>query len=230
MIFAGVCLDYGHGGLVEGAYQTAGNQYTFTDAEDYWIGEGVINRKCAARLMGLLLKSGTRVWDAVAQREWTWAPSWCELEQADVRLDARTDYANRVEANRRVEGFSLFLSLHSNAVGALAHGPSQPARGVSFYTAPGESTADAVASTLHAAFCARLAAEDFPMRSGDWADGDVDHEARLWVLRRTTAPAVLGEVGFFTNLTDARFLDSERGQQIIAESYFAGIQSWLVRG
>jgi N-acetylmuramoyl-L-alanine amidase len=65
------------------------------------------------------------------------------------------------------------------------------------------------------------------VRAATAADGDQDAEAQFYVLRKTVAPAVLGEVGFFTNINDARFLDSEQGQRRIARAYLDGIRPFI---
>jgi N-acetylmuramoyl-L-alanine amidase len=223
MMYAGIVVDYGHGGMVGGVYQTAGKQYTFTDYGGYWIGEGVSNRKSAASLIRQALAAGVRVWDAVAAREWTEAPTWDQLEQKDVSLADRVAYANDGPRRRAV-----YLSLHSNAVGDSSVGPSQRARGVEMYTSPGQTAADPIATSLIEAFRAEVA-EGIPVRRGDTADGDPDMEARFYVLTRTAGPAILGEVGFFVNIHDARFLDSCAGQEAIGRAYLAGVLPF-VRG
>ena len=40
----------------------------------------------------------------------------------------------------------------------------------------------------------------------DKSDGDLDKEARFYVLTKTNCPAVLNEVGFMDNLIDAKLL------------------------
>jgi N-acetylmuramoyl-L-alanine amidase len=40
-------------------------------------------------------------------------------------------------------------------------------------------------------------------------------------------PAVLGEVGFFTNISDARFLLDEANHVKIAKAYWLGVRQWL---
>ena len=239
--FSGVCLDYGHGGYDVAAdpdgvrsgvfarehYLMRGTkQYLHTDARPpLFAPEGVINRMSAARLAVLLLGSGFRVWDCVAGRELVEPPTWELLEQRDTPLHERTAYANTMCPD------ALYLSLHANAVGMSIEGPSQPARGVSFYTSPGETLSDAVASTIHSAFSRNLkGVSDLSVLLGDWRDGDVDYEEDFWVLRGTVSSAVLGEVGFFTNLDDARFLLSERGQRVISLSWFDGVVPWLRPG
>lgn len=217
MQYDGIVIDYGHGGMINGQYQTAGKQYTFSDYDDYWIGEGVTNRKTAAYLIRYALEAGVRVWDAVARKEWTEAPRWHELEQADVSLSARVAYANTLPQKR-----AIYLSLHSNAIGNSSVGPSQSARGVCFYTSVGQTTSDQIATSLNNSF-KDIVYPDMPIRSGEWGDGDVDYEAGFYVLRNTSSAAVLGEAGFFTNISDAKFLDSVDGQQRIARAYLQGV-------
>ena len=221
MSYTGLVLDYGHGGIIDGKYQTAGKQYTFTDHDDYWIGEGVTNRKTAAFLIKLALRSEIRVWDCVARREWTEAPTWQELEQNDTSLGSRVAYAN--EGERRG---AIFLSLHSNAIGSSSTGPSQSARGVVMFTSKGQTQADPIAESITESFKV-IVAPDIPVRRGDRSDGDQDAEAQFYVLRKTVAPAILGEVGFFTNIDDARYLDSDQGQRRIARAYLCGIRPFL---
>ena len=220
----GIVVDYGHGGVIDDKYQTAGKQYTFTDYDYYWIGEGVVNRKTAAYLIRYALEAGVRVWDAVAQKEWVTAPTWTELEQRDVSLSTRVAYANGGDRRR-----AIYLSIHSNAIGSSSVGPSQSARGVSYYTSIGQTSSDAIATSLYAA-AKEIIYPAMPIRRGDWSDGDVDAEANFYVLRNTAGPAVLGEVGFFTNITDATFLDSAPGQQRIARAYLQGVMPFVTTG
>ena len=221
MSYIGIVVDYGHGGIIDNQYQTAGKQYTFTDYDDYWVGEGVINRKVAAYLIRYALEAGVRVWDAVARKEWTEPPRWTELEQRDTSLSSRVAYANTSPQNRAV-----YLSIHSNAIGNSSVGPSQSARGVCFYTSVGQTGSDAIATSLNTSF-EDIVYPDLPIRRGNWSDGDVDEEANFYVLRRTVSAAVLGEVGFFTNITDARYLDSSAGQQQIGRAYLVGVRPFI---
>jgi N-acetylmuramoyl-L-alanine amidase len=226
-IFTHLLLDYGHGGIIDGVYQTpGGKQYTHTSVSPPLVlYEGVSNRRTAWRLLRRALAAGVPVFDVVAARRY--APgvdappaTWHDLEQLDVSLSRRTRAANKYRGG-------LYVSVHSNAIGNTISGPSRSARGVDVYTSHGQTAADPVADTLHAAFQEVLAGEDMPVRRGDWRDDDADHEAGFWVLRKTAMAAVLGEVGFFTNIDDARFLDSERGQDLIAEAYWRGVGGWL---
>ena len=46
----------------------------------------------------------------------------------------------------------------------------------------------------------------------------------IWVLQATQMPAVLIETGFIANYDDERYLNSEKGQQEIAESITRAIK------
>lgn len=229
--FDAIILDYGHGGVINGIYQTpGGKQYHHTDVDPVLsLYEGVSNRQTAARLIPMLLAAGVLVFDCVAERQWTAPPAnWLALAQMDTPLQRRTAYANSVATGYRCRR-ALYLSLHSNATGNTIRGPSQPARGVDIYTSRGQTLADGVASSIHASMAKTLPAAGMPVRRGEWSDGDVDHEAGFWVLRKTAMPAVLTETGFFTNLQDARFLSSEAGQDAIAMAIYGGLRDWLGR-
>lgn len=220
--YAGVVLDYGHGGIIDGVYQTPiSKQYKFTDHDGFWIGEGVTNRKTCAYLIQYCLDAGIRVWDSVAKTEWTYAPHWMELEQSNTSLASRVTYANGPETRH-----AILLSVHSNAIGSSIEGPSLPARGVSMYTSVGQTASDVIADSLYESFT-KIVGDDLCIRPGNWEDGDRDHEANFYMLRKTYGPAVCGEVGFFTNINDARFLDSEVGQQKIARAYLEGVLPFL---
>lgn len=208
-----VGIDYGHGGLIDGQYQNTGKQYTFTDHGDHWIGEGLINRRIAAKVIGLLLRdTDAIVVDCVADVCWESGPHWYDLDQRDASLRERVKNAN-------AQTLDIFVSLHSNAIGDDIRGPSRRPRGVSFFTSPGQTVADDYATAFYRAF----EDQDLPIRPGHWGDADQDWEAPFYVLTKTRAPAVLAEVGFYTNYEDARYLQSEAGQDEIARCYVAGI-------
>ena len=209
--FGGIIIDYGHGGMIEGVFQTPGaKQYRFTDRDGLWIGEGVNNRQIAARLIELALEHGVRVWDAVAGRKWTTAPHWTELEQADVSLRRRVQYTNSVPG-------AVLLSIHSNAVGDAIEGESIPVRGLRLFTSKGETRSDRIAKTLN---------EGLAQHQALRVRGEPT-EADFYVLTKTRNSAVLAELGFFTNYNDARYLMSDEGQQAIAVGLLAGLLPWV---
>ncbi len=48
----------------------------------------------------------------------------------------------------------------------------------------------------------------------------------IWVLQATQMPAILIETGFIANAEDERYLNSEKGQQEIAEAIAKGIKKY----
>ena len=218
--YDGVCIDYGHG------EDTPGKRYRFTDHDDFECREYMTNRITAARLIKLLLESGRRVYDIVADKEWkledVQAADWCwhKLEQSDVGLSARVAVANKRPS-------WLVVSTHSNAIGYQNVGESLSARGACFYTSPGQTASDEVSEALHWAFVKAFEGEPVHVRRGEMKDGDHDYEANFFILRKTRGSAVLGEVLFFVNYEDARYLMSAHGQAVIAQAYYDGVAPFV---
>lgn len=72
--------------------------------------------------------------------------------------------------------------------------------------------------------------EDFKTRAGRKSRGvkdSNDREYSLQVLKYTTMPSVLVECGFLTNASEAVFVNTEYGLDILASSMFRGIRSYL---
>lgn len=107
--------------------------------------------------------------------------------------------ASRVELANSIQGLDLFVSLHSNASG---DGKSWTAPdGFGIYTSSGPPTAQrniAARDILAQAVAAGIRL---------WGDG-LFHDPALYVLRKTTAPAVLIECGFHTNQAETELLKS----------------------
>lgn len=216
-----VVVDYGHG------EDTPGKRYRFTDHQDFECKEWITNRMTAAGLIKLLIGNGYKVYDPVADQWWTkelisddW--SWEDLHKGDVPLNTRVARANKIKK-------SFLISCHSNAVGKSSSGPSINARGGLMYTSPGNTSSDKIAQSLHESFVRAFEGEGVWMRKGDTSDGDNDNEANFTMLTKTASPAVLGEMLFFVNIDDARYLMSERGQAVIAQAYFDGIVPFLTK-
>lgn len=219
-----VVIDYGHGGIYRAKYQTAGKQYDHQSVfPSIWVGEGILNRVMAARVIKRLLGAGVRVFDCVKNQWWETAPSWMELEQTDVALSSRAAATNRIQ---RQHPDAPLISLHSNAIGMSLAGNGHPVRGTSFWTSKGTTRSDALADSLWRAFDRRDGC-GMPLRRGDMTDGDHDHEADFHMLTRTVGVAVLIECGYFTNIDDVKLLLSLDGQRRISKAIYAGVTDWL---
>jgi len=132
-------------------------------------------------------------------------------DEHDVSLERRVQIANGIQE------LDLFVSLHSNAAGNGAEWMS--ARGYGVYTAAAGDTADR-----------NLAARALIVRAqeagiGLWGGGL--HHSALYVLRYTTAPAVLIEHLFHDNLEDVALLKDSAFRSKLAEVDAKGILDYL---
>ena len=142
-------------------------------------------------------------------------------EETDISLPER---CRRVNEWCRQLGKDnvLLISIHCNAAGRGDRWLS--ARGWCAYTTRGGTRADALATSLYTAAQAHLPGHR--LRT-DYTDGDPDMEADFYILRHTTAPAVLTENFFMDALPDYRFLLSPEGQQAIVSLHVTGITAYL---
>ncbi len=63
-------------------------------------------------------------------------------------------------------------------------------------------------------------------KTGREALGVSQRQVGIWVLQATNMPAILVETGFITNYDDERYLNSESGQQELAEAITAAIRRY----
>jgi len=216
MAFSRIIIDYGHGGMIDGEYQTpTGKQYHFTEPEEFSIYEGVTNRGIASKLMSLLVQAGVEVFDCVEDCYVTEAVTAEDLEQSDVSLGARVRNAN--EENKR--GETLFISIHSNAIGMELRGPSLNARGADVFVYRNSGLTGRIAANMLENY------EQTALRPRR-----VVENKKFYVLRKTAMPALLTENGFFVNIEDAKYLLSDDGQWEIAMAHYEAIKDLLDTG
>ena len=193
-------FDNGHGGVIDGVYQTAGKRSpVWPDGEVLY--EGEFNRAIVNRLVKLCDDAGIECVNLVDTQE-------------DVPLSSRTDEANNIYRKQKDnDGKScIYVSIHANGFS------SESANGWGVYTSEGETKSDKIATIL-----ATKAEVEFPsekMRK-DTSDGDADKESNFWVLRKTVMPAILSENFFMTNSDNChKYLLSEDGRDRIAKIHF----------
>jgi len=197
-------FDNGHGGIIDGVYQTAGKRSPVWD-DGTVLYEGEFNRAIVNRLMDLCDEAGIDCINLVDTQE-------------DVSLSKRTEKANDIFRQQRdKDGKScIYVSVHANGFS------QESAHGWSVYTSEGETKSDKIATILF-----NKAQNEFPdekMRK-DTRDGDVDKEANFWVLRKTVMPAILSENFFMTNYSNChKYLLSEEGRDRIAKIHFEMVQ------
>ena len=113
-----VLLDNGHGGLINGEYQTPGKRSPVWD-DGSQLFEGEFNRSIVARITESL--TSINIPYVII------AP-----ETRDIKLSTRVKRANDIQGES-----CFYLSIHSNAGGG---------NGFEVFTSPGETTSDKIAT------------------------------------------------------------------------------------
>lgn len=175
-----VILDNGHGGMINGEYQTPGKR------SPNWpqgiLYEGMFNRWVVNRIIEKL--------DRLKIPYYHISP-----ELNDVTLETRRNRANRIyEINTDV----WLLSIHANAGGGT---------GIEAFTTIGQTSADGLADTILSNLETDM--HDTRMRF-ELADGDKDKEMNFYILKETKPPAVLVELGFMDQPVDYDRLWNEK--------------------
>lgn len=193
-------FDNGHGGIINGKYQTAGKRSPiWKDGSQLF--EGEFNRAIVDRLMTMCKAEGISCINLVDTQE-------------DISLGKRVAKANSIH---REERNCIYISIHANGFS------KESANGWSCYTSKGHTKSDTIASILY-----DKAEAEFPnekMRKDTYSDGDSDKEANFYVLRMTSMPAILSENFFMTNYSNCKnYLLSEEGRDRIAKIHFEMIK------
>jgi len=196
-------FDNGHGGIINGAYQTPGKRSPKWE-DDTQLFEGEFNRSIVNRLVKLCKDNNIDYVNLVDT-------------QQDVSLRKRTDAANDIYREQKDKDGKdcIYVSVHANGFS------KESAHGWSVYTTVGETKSDKIAQILFDK--AKIEFPDHKMRR-DTRDGDDDKEANFWVLRKVVMPSVLSENFFMTNREESRLLLSEEGRDRIAKIHFQMIQ------
>jgi len=196
-------LDNGHGGIIDGVYQTAGKRSPkWEDGTQLF--EGEFNRAVVKRIVKLCEDEGIECINLVDTEE-------------DLSLRWRTDKANDIYRERQqTDGKKcIYVSVHANGFN------KESAHGWSVYTTEGETKSDKIAQILY-----EKAKAEFPTHKMrvDTRDGDADKEANFWVLRKVVMPSILSENFFMTNREESRLQLSEEGRDRIAKIHFEMIK------
>ena len=200
-----VLLDYGHGGIINGKYQTApGKMFTFEDG--YTIYEGEVNRKIG-RVVEDFLKRDNIEYEVISPGE------------LDISLSERVKKANEIYKSNK---YCYGISIHSNAASTNTIGKGSNATGFEIWTSPGFTKSDPIAEIFADTYIKRF--KDVKFRS-DLSDGDKDKEANLYMLTKTNCPFILIENLFYDNRKEAEFLNSPNGQTQIAVCIYLSIKN-----
>lgn len=215
-------LDPGHGGIIDGEYQTVGKRSpTLPDGTILY--EGVFNREIVTRIIALCYEVGRKdlgwQFDAQTRIEYGWtAQTRVEIcdpvinlvdTNEDMSLNRRVDKANRIHQKN---GNSIYVSIHANAFGDGKDFNS--ANGIGTFHHYQSTSGKKLAEVLQPHLVAKSGLRDRGVVANDkWAN--------FYVLRKTNMPAILSENGFMTNLNDAEALMTDEMKQKIAEAHFA---------
>ena len=192
-----ILLDNGHGGIINGVYQTSGKRSPiWKDGSILY--EGEFNRAIVNGIIEQLSKLGIPYVNIVP-------------ELTDIPLKERVKRANKYDPKK-----SVYISIHSNA------GPAK-AEGYELFTYFGQSKSDTCATIIAKKFQEEFPTIRF---RSDYADGDIDKEASYYVLKHTNMPAILTENFFMTNEHECReYLMSDEGRKRIIRYHVEAIKA-----
>jgi N-acetylmuramoyl-L-alanine amidase len=197
-------LDAGHGGIINGVYQTAGKRSPrFPDGSVLY--EGEFNRAIVKQIKKL------------ARSKFCGDPNIKIIDildgsREDIPLRQRISIANKIH---KEENNCIFVSVHANAFG---NGKEfNQAKGVCTFHHYKSSKGKKLAESLQKHLADITPLRDRGIRSNDtWAN--------FYVLRKTHMPAVLSENGFMTNFDDATALLNPGVRRQIAAAHWGMIQ------
>lgn len=197
-------LDPGHGGLVNGEYQTQGKRSPVYNNKKEQLFEGVFNRE----IVKLIMELGKGKLDTFNLVD----------TGIDVPLRDRTDLANDIfrKHYQTDKKPCIYLSIHANAFTPTNKLEFNAAKGWEIYTTKGESLSDKIAVCFFDEMKKAFPNQTF---RADYSDHDPDKEEDFFVLRKTAMPAVLTENFFMTNRDDLNILLSASEKKKIAKAH-----------
>ena len=211
-------LDPGHGGFIDGVYQTAGKRSPeFPDGSRLY--EGEFNRDVVSRIMDLCSgkwgEKGCYLFKGQdpIRRQKHWAKFAVDAinlvdTEEDMPLRRRVNDANDIH---REKGNCIYVSVHANGFG---NGRDfNNAKGTCTFYHYRSATGEVLAKSLQKWLAELTPFRDRGIRANEtWAN--------FYVLRKTHMPAVLSENGFMTNFDDAINLMDPNVRQAIANAHY----------
>lgn len=198
-------FDPGHGGMINGKYQTNGKFSPLFDDGKTRLYEGVNNRDNVRIFRQALSEKGLDSIDIVNSEE-------------DTPLAERVRKANDFAKTRKC----VYISVHSDAAGDGVNW--HPASGISVYTSKGQTQSDSFATIL---------IDELKKQFGstvkwrtDMSDKDEDKEENFYVLRNTSCPAVLVEGGFHSNKEEAKRMLTDEWKDKLREAMLQACIKW----
>ena len=187
-------LDTGHGGVINGVYQTLGKRSPNWSKGVLY--EGAANRWIAAKVMQKLDYDKLPYYHVSPEHE-------------DISLTVRSNRTNKIyKKNKNIYG----VSIHFNAGRGT---------GWEIFTSPGETMSDSIADVFIEEFKAH---HPLKARLGGTKFLEKDKEANFSILRRTNCPFILLELGFMDNPSDYEKLWNEDFQDLMADMIVSSVK------
>lgn len=130
-----------------------------------------------------------------------------------IESDLDTPLKDRIESYNNIKD-SIILSLHGNA---FTDGSS--ANGFEYFTSPGQTESDKIGEVIYKYLSKSV---KMSLRT-DKSDGDPDKEESFYILVKSKAPAILFELGFYTNENDVKLMKDENWIKLQMESIVKGL-------
>lgn len=199
-----VLLDAGHGGWLispehpEGHYPTPGKRSPKHE-DGFILYEGVNNRAIVSKLKLAFLTHGIKYYDVVHTEE-------------DKSLLERIKTANKIASES--DEPCLYLSIHSNAAGKDGEFSTAKGFGTYIYTRASRKSKDyAKIMHKHLSFNLSELTRDRGIRERNFA-----------VLRETSMPAILLELGFHSHKEESRLIATDRWQKRVVNGIVDAIK------
>lgn len=197
-------LDNGHGGMIEGVYQTAGKRSPPLE-DGSIVYEGVFNRIIVRKIIEKCRLYGFNCINLVDSEK-------------DLSLSSRVRTAN--ELHRKHKN-CIYISVHANASedGKMLEGNFFDAHGIETYYFQNPKNSKVyskegrrVAELFHKNIIKNTARRDRGPKGDNY-----------YVLRNTIMPSIITENGFMTHKEEARLLLNEDYQNKVAQGHFDAI-------
>jgi|TARA_R110002167_G_scaffold211640_1_gene416220 N-acetylmuramoyl-L-alanine amidase len=183
-------LDSGHGGIdpSTGKYVTAGKRMVKDGITFY---EGVNNRDNVKRIMAGMKKEGLECIDIV--NDWR-----------DISLTERVIRANKLAKDRKC----VYISIHSDANGNGKDWNSASGIGTYVYDKGSKSSND-LAKYMH---------QELVCNFSDLAKDRKIKKCAFYVVRATSMPAILLELGFHTNHSEVQLMLTDEWKEKVVSA------------
>jgi len=189
-------IDAGHGGMIDGVYQTAGKRSPMHEGKTL-LYEGVNNRINSEKIICELAKRNIDC-------------TYLTPTAIDTSLTERVRRVNNINAAKK----SILVSIHSNAAG---NGKEwMQASGISLHIAPNHSRTTAVFSQI---LWEEIKSEFKGMTKFRGIKQD-----KFTMITKTDCPAILCEYGFHDHLEETKLMQTDKWRNALVNSIIRAVE------